>query len=332
MRYALAGLVALLCSDVALAGSLNSVTYTHVGGSGSYEQVTHMQPGVWPSCTANIQKCVKKSVQVSGKLAPFDDELTFAFSGPMRLRNIAVYQPTGKATAWNKVSSWSPSRKPTNLVFMNNMGGGKSGEWDICAGASQSYASGDWTKSVARPNEQLFSGWLQPGYEINIMTDKPCSSKLPCRGFARGTANHGWAGSKLIAIELEAPYGGNDGSSIWALNAQVVRSAQYGCNCRGMGSPGGCGEIDLMETLVSGNTSRAFSEIYSFKGATGTGSNHWWDRPVQCTVFIAIFDVEKDLIQLMRLPTNKFSFSSSKINEAQLLKMLKSQGLVVPFH
>lgn len=87
-----------------------------------------------------------------------------------------------------------------------------------------------------------------------------------------------------------------------------------------------------METLVHGNSAQAISEIYSFKGATGTGSSHWWSRPVTRTVFIGIFDVEKDVIHLMRLPTSKFSFAASKLSEAQILSMLKTQGLVVPFN
>lgn len=29
--------------------------------------------------------------------------------------------------------------------------------------------------------------------------------------------------------------------------AQVVRTAQYGCNCRGAGGNGGCGEFDIVE-------------------------------------------------------------------------------------
>jgi hypothetical protein len=189
MQLVVVGLMAALFSygsELVSAEAINALTYTNVGGSGSYEQVTRMQPGIWPSCGANIQKCVKKSVKVSGKLAPFDDEMTFVFSGPMRLHNIAVFQPLGKSKSWSKVSSWSPSKKPTNLVFMNNMGGQISGEWDVCGGASQSYASGDWTKAVAHPNEQLYSGWLQPGYEINIMTGQPCSSTAPCKGFSRG--------------------------------------------------------------------------------------------------------------------------------------------------
>ena len=65
-----------------------------------------------------------------GNLAPFDDEMTIAFRGPMTLYNIAVYQPTNSSSAsWKQVSSWAAGEKPSNLVFMNNDGGDVSGEW-----------------------------------------------------------------------------------------------------------------------------------------------------------------------------------------------------------
>jgi hypothetical protein len=42
---------------------------------------------------------------------------------------------------------------------------------------------------------------------------------------------------------------GSKTPAYWILPSQVIRSSQYGCNCRGMGSDpvykGGCGELDV---------------------------------------------------------------------------------------
>lgn len=111
--------------------------------------------------------------------------MTIAFRGPMTLYNIAVYQPTNSSSAsWKQVSSWAAGEKPTNLVFMNNDGGDVSGEWSsmyfppvkaiartnisfvVCAGASQSYANGDWTAAAASANAEVASGNLGEGYEV----------------------------------------------------------------------------------------------------------------------------------------------------------------------
>ena len=64
---------------------------------------------------------------MAGNLAPFNEEMTFNFRGPMNLFNIAVYQPNGSGAAWTQTSSWAAGQAPNNLVFMNNMGGGASG-------------------------------------------------------------------------------------------------------------------------------------------------------------------------------------------------------------
>lgn len=112
-----------------LSGALSAAKYTGVGGTGTYNQVTNMIAGEWPSCTAN-PSCIMTPKTVSGPLAPFDEDMTFNFRGPMTLYNIAVYQPANTTAAtWKRVSNWSQNQSPDNMVFMNNMGGGASGIW-----------------------------------------------------------------------------------------------------------------------------------------------------------------------------------------------------------
>ena len=72
--------------------------------------------------------CVRVRMN-SGALAPFNEEMTFNFRGPMNLFNIAVYQPDASGATWNQVSTWTAGKAPNNLVFMNNKGGGASGEF-----------------------------------------------------------------------------------------------------------------------------------------------------------------------------------------------------------
>jgi hypothetical protein len=110
------------------------------------------------------------------------------------------------------------------------------------------------------------------------MTATECNSSN-CLGFSRGTANAGWGNSKLFVVEVDMPTNsGNNLPAIWALNDQIVRSAQFGANCRGMGlntkdgSLGGCGELDLLEALPEKDSNQVYSEMYSPKGATGSGA------------------------------------------------------------
>ncbi|KAH9927753.1 putative TOS1-like glycosyl hydrolase-domain-containing protein [Fomitopsis serialis] len=284
--------------------SLTSIKYTGIGGSGSYNKVTDLVPGDWPSCSVS-NYCQTESVSVSGNLAPFDDEMTIAFRGPMTISNIAVYQPANTSAAtWSQVSSWTAGGSANNLVFMNNKGGGLSGEWSVCGGASQSYANGNWTDAAASPMDSVMDGTLPAGQEVNIVTATACSDTNACSAFTRGTSNHGWGESKMFVMTVTMP-DSSDASqvpAVWALNAQVVWAAQYGCNCRGEGV-GGCGELDIAEVLYGNgdDPSAAISEIYSFKGATGSGASAF-ARPVDTpATFGIVFDVDSDAISVQEL-------------------------------
>ncbi|KAH9935105.1 putative TOS1-like glycosyl hydrolase-domain-containing protein [Epithele typhae] len=311
------------------SGSLSAIKYTKVGGSGSYNQVTDIIPGTFPTCSAN-PFCVTSPKQISGNLAPFDDEMTIAFRGPLNLYNIAVFQPTNSSgSTWKQVSSWAADKKPSNLVFMNNKGGSKSGEWSICAGASQSYANGDWTDAASSPNAELAPGFLPETQEVNIVTNTSCAEEA-CDGFSRGTANHGWAASKMFVMTFDMPASSNPANvpAIWALNAQIVRAAQYGCNCRGVG-PGGCGELDILETVAGQDVTHAISEIYSPKGATGSGAN-FFARPQSGKVtYGVVFDVKTDAIAIQRY--TEWDYTQTQLARSAIDGYLAAPAMNVAF-
>jgi len=315
-----------------VSGALSALKYTTVGGSGSYSQVTDLIPGEWPNCTPN-PSCVTSPKSVAGNLAPFDEDITMVFRGPMNIAQIAVYQPANSSSAtWNRVSNWDVGSQPTNLVFMNNDGGGASGVWSTCGGASQSFANGSWDGSAASANADTYTGYLNEDNEINIMTATTCADQ-PCDGFSRGTANQGWAGSKMFVFTFDMPPS-NDPTkvpAIWALNGQVVRAAQYGCNCRGMGGNGGCGELDVLETLsgTGDNVNQGISELYSFKGATGSGANYF-PRPTSGMVtYSVLFDVQTDTIAIQQY-TN-WDYTQTAITRSVIEGYLAATALNVPF-
>ena len=310
--------------------AVSTMTIKNVGGTGSYQRVTYMNPGVWAQ-TCPGDACVKANTPVSGALAPFNEEMTVNFRGPLELYDIAVYTPG--SSAWTRVSSWNRCAS-TNLTFFNNLGGTGSGEWTQCGGNSQSYASADGKTAVAAPT--AFNGKLDNRSELNILSGRACSGtgdSSEC-GFYRGVTRHGWAGAKIFAIRARMPrYTGSvtqyydDVPAIWMLNARVVRTAQYGCNCRGMGSPGGCGELDVAEVLHGENLMHATSTIYSFEGATGSGQNYFV-RPVkESATFIVIFDASGK-IQQLRLKADAFNFGDT-VSNATVTEWLSRTGLTM---
>jgi hypothetical protein len=264
----------------------DAITFQNVGGTGSYDVVTNMAPGTWPPPCADPNACVKQAKTVTGPLVPFDEEMTIVLSGPIDLYAIGVYTPNG--SDWARTSYWDRCGSD-NLVFMNNKGGGNvSGVWTVCGGNSQSYASADGTAAAKQPTE--FAGHLGDGVGVNVMSAALCGSDC---GFYRDVGMHGFQGSadgtKIFAVKLRMPVG-TVTPAYWILPAQVVRTAQYGCNCRGMGGQGGCGELDVAEVLTSDDPMAATTTIYSFKSVrNGNGST--FQRPaLETATFIVIFD------------------------------------------
>ena len=48
------------------SGALSALKYTKVGSTGSYDQVTNIIPGTFPTCTAN-PSCITTPKQISGE-------------------------------------------------------------------------------------------------------------------------------------------------------------------------------------------------------------------------------------------------------------------------
>ncbi len=159
--------------------------------------IDHAVLAAWPRIRASDVRChplpdrilsLRRSSGSKGNLAPFNEELTFNFRGPLNLFNIAVYQPDSSGATWTQTSSWAAGQAPNNLVFMNNLGGGASGEFSstsgfkfartsthhcamslptaVCHGNSQSFASGDFTAAVATANADISNGVLDQDHEI----------------------------------------------------------------------------------------------------------------------------------------------------------------------
>jgi hypothetical protein len=286
--------------------AVKAITYTNVGVAGSYNRV--VSSTMAPSCVSNV--CQKSATAVSGPLVPFDEEMTMVFSGPMDLYQLAAYEPG--AVGYSRTAFWD--RCTTDgLAFVGNKA------WYACGGYVQSYVTADGTKNSSSPVQ--FAGHLEPGIGVNVMSAVPCTGTTDgtdC-GFSLGLALHGFkgdaSGNKIFATKFRMPLG-NVTPAYWILPAQVVRSSQYGCNCRGQGGQGGCGELDVAEVL-GGNTAnpphpmQATTTIYSFQGVTNGGTSYF-QRPVyETATFIVIFDAASRSIALRRLGAAEFDFAAT---------------------
>ena len=115
---------------------------------------------------------------------------------------------------------------------------------------------------------------------------------------------------KVIMIEFAMPMDGDSGSNgdmpaIWALNAQIPRTIQYGnaaCSCW----ESGCGEFDIVETLDSGST---YLMLMLHTKPPG-GSSDYFRRPTSGTMELAVVFSSGSTIQVQVL-SNTTDFTST---------------------
>lgn len=69
---------------------VNAITYTGVGGSGSYNKVTSMD--------STSGTCGSSPQGYSGSMSPFDEEVSMHFRGPLNLKQFAVYTPESSSS------------------------------------------------------------------------------------------------------------------------------------------------------------------------------------------------------------------------------------------
>ncbi|TMW55002.1 hypothetical protein Poli38472_014773 [Pythium oligandrum] len=280
--------------------------------AGSYNRVTA------------LAGCKKSKVSVKNGIGPLSEGVSMVFRGPMNIHNIAVFQQSGGK--WNRVSYYSQaSKKRENMVFMNNKnidysGQNKHGPQGLATAnglgtASSPVMFGGKLSEAKEPNKVGAGPGISTGAEVNIMTGTKCTSKN-CPGFHSSNDYKGWGGGKKIFVtKVQMPKGGKPNQpAIWMLNDQVLHSGQYGCNCRGMGAPGGCGELDIAEVIeTNAARDRVSAHYYFYDGKINApNGDNWGPRPTNsATVYVTVMnDSGNGLIKILELEDFDFGMTS----------------------
>lgn len=197
---------------------------------------------------------------------------------------------------WTRSSYYTPGTAD-NVVFFNYYGGSGSGVWSSAFGNSISYANSDMTGGASSP-QVMDDITIGSNTEYMIMSGDKCSGN-DCGYYRPGIpAYHGFDGTnKIFVFEFQMPEASGsktainyDMPAIWALNAKIPRTLQYGsadCTCWP-----DCGELDLFEILSAGSD-KLISHLHSGQTSKrgGGGSQDYFERPYSSTIKAAvIFD------------------------------------------
>ncbi|KAM3450835.1 hypothetical protein MY3296_005792 [Beauveria thailandica] len=203
---------------------------------------------------------------------------------------LGAAKPAASGKDWDRTSYYNAeTQEAENLVFLANYGGQGSGVFDTVWGNSLSFlnANGDGGASSA---QVLANVDIPSNKEFAIFSGEPCDDSC---GFSRAkdVAYKGFEGThKIFLFNFKMPMDGNVGfngdmPAIWALNADIPRSAQYNaCSCWPK-----CGEFDFFEVLAKGDT-KCKSTVHL---ASGGGSSDYFARPVDAYIKGAVvFDAD----------------------------------------
>ncbi|KAI1766707.1 putative TOS1-like glycosyl hydrolase-domain-containing protein [Hypoxylon sp. FL1150] len=203
------------------------------------------------------------------------------------------------------------------IVFLGNYGDPSlSGTWDTVWGSSLAYANEDGSGAAASPTI-LKDGTLADTSEVIIASDQECNDD--CGTVRPGSvAYKGFSGSdKVFLAEFQMPMSSESGDGLnmpayWLLNAAIPRTGQYSsCSCwkgdNASPQEGGCGEADIIEILASGDT-KAKS---TFHFAAGTGDSHYFDRPTDSTMKVAVVFQASSSTASIKVLDDDFDFSTS---------------------
>lgn len=212
---------------------------------------------------------------------------------------------------WKRSSYYTPGTGD-NVVFLNHHGGEGSGVFDYNFGNSISYSNKDCSGGASEAT-LLDDVTIDSNTEYMIMSNKKCDGD-DCGYYREGIpAYHGFGGQeKMFVFEFQMPEASGsktainyDMPAIWALNAKIPRTLQYGkkeCSCWASG----CGELDLFEVLSKGSN-KLTSHLHTKQGPNGNtikygggGSSDYFERPYDKTVKAAVIFNGKD-VEIMKV-------------------------------
>lgn len=320
------------------AGNSTSLAGATIKSSFSYRGVLAGNvAGTYDMVTA-ASSCTKKTVSLNSPVGPLSEEVSMVFRGPMEIYNIAVFTASSSASDWARVSAFSDSGESDNILFLNNLNvdysGGKK--------SPQGFASADGAKKAAtastfagklaeasNPSNTYGGPGIATGAEVNIMLPKKCSDDGTCKGYYDDNGYHGWdGGKKMFVTKVKMPTGSAPNQpAIWMLNAQVLRSNQYGCNCRGSGAVGGCGELDIAEVIeTNAARDRVTTHYYFYDGSHPAGGDNFAARPTNAaTTYVTIIDDSGEgTVKVLEIGGDDFDFSARSISASTIQAWLSA--------
>jgi len=172
--------------DLDEASNGGTITFQSIGEAGWYP--SRRDPAS-RQCDAYLsgECCMARHELTTDELTPWNEELILTLRGPVLVKQLVVYQPSGaSAEPWQVVSVWDErsASSPQGMAFNGN-------------------------------ESAFFSGVVGSECLVDVSSDTPypcgTGSTPYCVPPASGQRHYGWEGSKLLILLASMPHAGSSG-------------------------------------------------------------------------------------------------------------------------
>lgn len=277
MLYQVVGLLALVhkvaadCQFISgnyYCSETSAVTYSNVGLSGTYQDVISMDES---SCV-----CQQQAYNFGGNLAPFDEELSVHFRGPLRLSQFAVYYPASSNQKREFQDCETTVAKPlhkhkrdvavevvevTETVYIDENGNTQTQEEAVAATSDVNTPDANTQSNVNTPNADTTTTPATTTLSSTSSTKVATSSKAATSSSAPIQAGGDWVRSAHFVpgsadgCTFMNHQGGTAGSGIWSSCFGNSISFANSDGVSGAASPQALGDV----TIESGKEYMIFS-------------------------------------------------------------------------
>ncbi|WP_394824507.1 DUF2403 domain-containing lipoprotein [Pendulispora albinea] len=241
-----------------------TMTFTNIGAPGYWGRVIEAEPGD-PRCDVQSETihydwgnafcCRTKHVVTSNTLTPFNEQITMVLDGPLRVKQMAVYQPlAGNGGPWAIRSFWdrrAPDR-PYNLHFSGpkkstTFSGDLGNSCTFFAMQEKPFRCGHGSDPYCPGSDLDFDGW--PGSKLVVLlasmpyADDPTMKPSSCIGAGQNERQQDspWVGIAPSELSRDGWSGYNPCHCFANTNAAVGD---------------GCGQINVFEVIAEASGSK----------------------------------------------------------------------------
>jgi hypothetical protein len=257
------------------ASNGGTITFQSIGAPGWYPSRRDPASG---QCDAyrNGDCCMTRHELSGNGLTPWNEDLIMTLRGPVRVKQIAVYQPSTAKDTWEIVSAYDDRSQASvrGIAFSGN------------------------------DSERGFSGVVGSECLVDVSSDRnyacgPGSAPY-CPPLSAGQRKyHGWEGSKLIVLLASMPHAGSgkidaaehcgqgttggwyDAPWVGLSHGELVRSGKFGnCHCYAKNPAewylgDGCGQFNVFEVVNDNNQYKNLelfsTNFFGYAGYVGEG-------------------------------------------------------------